>query len=754
ITKTVTYKAIWKYDVTYQAGTGANEGQANQKAIKYSDIDLALLGETYKRTDHAQSGWSLTENGEKAYALGAMYTENVPLTLYPVWSPAGDIDVSVGDENGKPVQGAKVKITQAEQTVPNGTERASDKNGKVAFTDLPYGIYNAVVTYTSGTTKIVVTKAIEINSTSLSISVTLPNVRLNTEVVGTVPVAVEDLESAITEAEKSEITDSTTPGSTSEIRIVLDATPEDTKKITDAMDAAAGKNKALTNYVDVTVTKTLKTIGADGAETVGTSEELKTTAEYQTLSFAILPELAAALAKQDGATVENVLVYRRHVDENSTVTIEPLPKVSAQYGKVAQYDCYYIETVMGIPYIVVRARNFSTYAFGLQEKEIDTFNPYIITFDAVGGIVTPASAAANIDNRLDTLPTPARIGSYRFDGWYTAADGGTKVTTATVFTSNTTLYAHWTYLGGSGDSGDSGDSDNCYIIVAAAGAGGTVSPSGRVPVCEDLDKTFTFTPTKGWVVSDVLVDGVSVGAVPSYTFQNVQKNHTINVVFTARGNAIGLDKVNHFAYMQGYVTGEFGPNKNMTRAEAIVMFSRLLLEKMDLEKSYSCSFRDITGGEWYANAVGYMERFGIISGYLDGTFGGNKPISRAEFAAISTRFDALLLDKPNPFSDVAATHWARDYIASAADKGWITGYTDGTFRPENHITRAEVVTIVNHMLNRKADVAFVNAHKDAVKYSDLQNDQDWFYYNIAEASIGHKYERSADGAELWTSIQK
>ena len=522
ISKEVTYKAIWKYDVIYKAGTGANSGQADKTAIKYSDINLELFGETYKKTKNVQSGWSISDGGEKAYDLKANYTTNGAITLYPVWSPAGDINVDIGDKDGDPVQGAKVKITQAEQTVPNGTERASDANGKVKFTDLPYGIYNVVVTYDNGKTEIVVTKAIEINGTSLSVSVALPNVRLNTEVVGTVPVAVENLESAITQDEKSEITDSTKPGNTSEIRIVLAAIPEGNKAILAAMDAAAGEDKTLTNYVDVTVTKTLSTIDADGSEILGTSQEIKTTASYQTLSFAILPELAAALANQENATVDNVLVYQRHVDEAGVVTIAPLTKVSAQYGKVAQYDCYYIEKVMGIPYIVVRAKNFSTYAFGLQAKTIDEYIPYIVTFDAVGGSVTPVSAAANIDNTLDALPTPTRSGNYRFDGWYTSADGGTEVTTATVFTSDSTIYAHWTYRG---------DPDSFYTITPKSGEGGQISPNRPITVKGGNSTGFTMVPDKGYDIRDVKVDGKSVGAVKEYIFTDVRSDHTIEVSF-------------------------------------------------------------------------------------------------------------------------------------------------------------------------------------------------------------------------------
>ncbi len=387
--------------------------------------------------------------------------------------------------------------------------------------------------------------------------------------------------------------------------------------------------------------------------------------------------------------------------------------------------------------ITARLCKFSTYSIAYAE------NP-TVTFDPNGGSVTPTSAKTNADSKLDSLPTPTRSGSYRFDGWYTAATGGTEVTTDTVFASDSTIYAHWTYTGG--DS-----SYDYYTITATVGIGGAISPAGNLSVREGSDKRFTITAASGYQIAAVKVDGVSVGAVSSYTFADVRANHTIEAVFQATDRPT-LNTADHFAYMQGYNTGAFSPDGNMTRAEAVVMFSRLLTEQMDVDKTYSSSFSDISGTEWYANAVGYMERFGIISGYTDGTFGGNKHITRAEFAVIASRFDALLPDSENTFSDVSDNYWARDYIVSAASKGWVTGYSDGSFRPESGITRAEVVTIVNRMLNRQCDMAFVSNNADKIKsYTDL-TPAHWAYGQICEASNAHDYTKNASG-EVWTALQ-
>lgn len=149
---------------------------------------------------------------------------------------------------------------------------------------------------------------------------------------------------------------------------------------------------------------------------------------------------------------------------------------------------------------------------------------YTITFNGNGG--TPSvTSMTTIDQKLPELPTATHSGRYSFDGWYTAASGGTKITTAYVFSANTTAYAHWTYTGGYYTY------YTYYTIKATAGTNGSISPSGWTSVRHGWDQTFTITPDKGYAVAKVLVDGKSVGSVKSYTFKNVTKDHTIEVVF-------------------------------------------------------------------------------------------------------------------------------------------------------------------------------------------------------------------------------
>jgi uncharacterized repeat protein (TIGR02543 family) len=253
---------------------------------------------------------------------------------------------------------------------------------------------------------------------------------------------------------------------------------------------------------------------------------------------------------------------------------------------------------------------------------------------------------------------------------------------------------------------------------------------------------------KGWYKAD--------GSVWNFSTDKVTADLTLTAKWTVAKPATeipALDKVNHFAYMQGYPDKTFGPQKNMTRAEVTVMFARLLVEKMDVDKQYPSQFSDVNPAKWYANAIGYMEQFGIITGYSDGTFRPDAQITRAEFAAIASRFDELVTGESIIFTDVTDDYWARDYIASAAAKGWIKGYPDGTFKPGNYITRAEVVSLVNRMLERYSDSSYVDNNTDTLnQYVDLTS-RHWAYYDIMEATNSHDYEKDSD-SETWVSDKK
>ena len=325
-------------------------------------------------------------------------------------------------------------------------------------------------------------------------------------------------------------------------------------------------------------------------------------------------------------------------------------------------------------------------------------------------------------------------------------------TTITIYTKKFSTYAvAYSETAPDGGGSGGGSSTTYYDIKIVEGKNGTVSPDGDtsniIRVRKNSDKTFTITPDEGYIVSDVLVDGKSVGAVSSYTFKDVKADHTIEAIFEI-STIIELNKENHIDYIYGYEGGTFGLNQSITRAETVVMFSRLMMDKMEEGKTYTSTFTDITGDEWYANTVGYMEQFGIVTGFPDDSFGGDTPITRAEFVTIASKFDTFSKTGENIFSDVSDSYWATGYILSASSKGFITGYEDGTFKPTQSITRAEAVTVVNNMLNRTADQEYIREHKDDIlTFNDVSNTH-WAYFDILEASNGHKHSFE-NSVEVW-----
>lgn len=212
-----------------------------------------------------------------------------------------------------------------------------------------------------------------------------------------------------------------------------------------------------------------------------------------------------------------------------------------------------------------------------------------------------------------------------------------------------------------------------------------------------------------------------------------------------------LDTVNHRAYVSGRGGQTFAPNGSLTRAEAAQMLYALMTEQA--HKQYdrtSCSLRDVAAGCWYTSAVSTLANVGAISGYSDGTFRPNKEITRAEFVTILTGIYGEDTTKGMPFSDVGHS-WCYDAVATAYANGWVSGYSDGTFRPNQTITRAEAVVILNSVLGRSCDLTYVQANAQAALHFTDITPGAWYYADVIEASMGHTYTELA-GIERWTAL--
>ena len=482
---------------------------------------------------------------------------------------------------------------------------------------------------------------------------------------------------------------------------------------------------------------------------------------------------------------------------------------------------------------------------------------FTITFDAAGG-TTPASQTT-VDGKLTSLPTSTRDG-YNFLGWYTA--GGDRVTTDTVFTADTTLYARWAEQAGPGDddkppyippqptgpnTGNSEGWDDIQEEISQAQPGDTITidmngetevpaemfeeVAGKdVTVELDLGGGITWTVNGQDVPTDTSLsdldlgvdlgtNGISADVINTVTgeYGTVQMTlaHDGAFGFTltltaplgrenagywanlyhydeeaealtfetsaqiaddgsvalrmshASQYAIVIDDKNHGenagqptlntqdhdAYLLGYEDGTVRPEGSITRAEVSTIFFRLLTdESRDKFWSQTNDYTDVPADAWYNNAVSTLSNAGILDGYEDGTFRPDGNITRAEFATITARFLEASYDGGNRFPDIDG-HWAAEYINEAANAGIVDGYEDGTFRPQQNITRAEAVTMVNRTVDRHPDADHLL--DNMVTWPD-NPESAWYYAQIQEATNAHAYTMHTDQEdapyEIWTEL--
>lgn len=333
-----------------------------------------------------------------------------------------------------------------------------------------------------------------------------------------------------------------------------------------------------------------------------------------------------------------------------------------------------------------------------------TVHQYTITYDLAGGTAEGNPNTYTIETGAFTLKNPTKSG-YTFTGWSgTGLDGENNmtVTIPTGSTGNRTYTAHWRYNG-------SGHSYSYYTIKATAGAGGSISPSGNVSVREGRDQTFTITPDKGYTAANVKIDGKSIGAVKSYTFENVRRNHAIEVIFTkANGNpqtgvfvdvATGsyYEDAVDWAVENGITKGtddtHFSPNGICTRAQAVTFLWRTAGSPKP--ETRAMPFTDVPVGSYYYDAVLWAVENGITKGTSDTTFSPNMTCSRAQIVAFLWRSEkSPAAGTANPFADVKSTAYYADAVLWAVKENITKGTTSTTFSPNADCTRAQIVTFL------------------------------------------------------------
>ena len=280
----------------------------------------------------------------------------------------------------------------------------------------------------------------------------------------------------------------------------------------------------------------------------------------------------------------------------------------------------------------------------------------------------------------------------------------------------------------------------------------TPSYDGKTPTRPASGRyTYTFN---GWTPAlSPVTDDITYTATYKSTYHrpSTPSKPTVEI---PDDDALGLNTTDHFAYIVGYGNGEVRPQNNITRAEVATIFFRLLTDDVrDENLTKTNRYSDVTRADWYNTAVSTLSSMGIITGYPDGTFRPNAAITRAEFAAIAARFDNDGDKTAAKFSDIA-THWAKDEISIAYNNGWITGYPDGTFGPQRDITRAETMTLVNRVLNRQPETED-DLLPNMTVWTDNANPNAWYYLAVQEATNSHYYKFKTNSKyEKWTELRE
>ncbi len=368
---------------------------------------------------------------------------------------------------------------------------------------------------------------------------------------------------------------------------------------------------------------------------------------------------------------------------------------------------------------------------------------HTVTFDSKGGSDV-ADATVNDGEKLTEPESPTRRG-YTFKGWYNS-ELTEEYDFETPVTSDFTLYAKWKKR----SSGGGGGGGTVYYTVTFDPDGGSETTPVRVPRNGKLTKPedplredYVFD---GWYTEEELEN--------PYDFDRIVKNN-INLYAKWRKSDVSdvLNTKEHFAYINGYTDSTVRPENNITRPETVAIFYRLLNEEVRSANTvHQNGFTDTDPDAWYNTSVSTMAKLGIVVGRTKNIFAPEAFITRGEFASICARFDGREYDAEHEFTDIEG-HWAEAEIIEAASHGWIKGYEDKTFRPDEYITRAEAISLINRMLDRVPE-SIENFGEDMIVWKDNTDQTKWYYVAIQEATNNHSYIKDADGIEKWEQINK
>ena len=374
----------------------------------------------------------------------------------------------------------------------------------------------------------------------------------------------------------------------------------------------------------------------------------------------------------------------------------------------------------------------------IQYQWVSTDNPSDVTPPADDYIRTGTAYTAKAQE--------ATHQGYSFKGWFTDDACTLSYTDGTVLSTDTILYGKWEKIATPSSSGGGGSHGTKYYILHYESNGGTKYEDEKykkntVVILDKIPKRVGYTFT-GWYADKELTDKI--------TSVKMTSDKTVYAGWKATDIPETLNSDNHFAYIVGYEDGLVRPNNDISRAEVAAIFFRLLKDDVrDDNLTANSVFTDVAFGKWYNKSISTMAKIGIVKGRTANAFAPNAPITRAEFAAICSRFDRSNVEIKSDFNDISG-HWAEKEIRRAASLGWIKGYADGSFKPDQNITRAEAASMINRMLHRLPETAD-DLLDGMIQWPDNQP-SDWYYINMQEATNSHDFKQKGEINEYWTKL--
>ena len=675
------------YTVTY--APGANGTGTESTATKLEGTPLTLAGESFTRTGYTQTGWATVDGGEKDYDLGAIYENDEATTLYPAWT-ANQYTVTLDSNGGGTVTPSTVTVTYGEDcpAMP-----ALQWAGHIF-----HGWYDAQTggrQYVNGNGNSTVKYDKTENCTLYAQWQEAPDCTVTFDPNDGI------LAGETTRNQTSNNTVQDKPADPTKTGYTFTGWYQDSActQLWDFDDWVTGD---MTLYAGWSINQ--YTISFD---TAGGSAIAPITQDYGTTINAPAaptktgytftgwnPKLPATMP------AENITVTAQWSINQYTITFD-----TAGGSEVASITQDYGSTITAPAAPAREGYTFTGWNKAIPQtmpaenmiiKANWTVNQYAITYDLNGGKAEGNPDTYTVETDAFTLKNPTRPG-YTFTGWSGTGLTGEDNLTVTIpkgSTGDRSYTAHWRY-NGSGYS--------YHTIKATAGTGGSITPSGNVSVRAGRDQTFTITPDKGYAVSNVKIDGRSIGAVKSYTFENVRRNHTIEVSFARANEFIDVPAGSYFyeavmwAVENGVTTGvsasRFDPNGICTRAQAVTFLWRAA--GSPAPRSRTMPFTDVPVGSYYYDAVLWAVENGITKGTSDTTFSPDATCSRAQIVTFLWRSEkSPAAGTANPFADVKSTAYYAGAVLWAVREDITMGTTNTTFSPDADCTRAQIVTFL------------------------------------------------------------